>query len=43
MAVTIRDPEAIAAAIGAADLPLARRLTDEHLANADRLLRGVTA
>jgi DNA-binding GntR family transcriptional regulator len=43
MAVTISDHEAIAAAIGAADLPLARRLTDEHLANADRLLRGVTA
>lgn len=42
MAVTISDHEAIAAAIGAADLTLARRLTDEHLANADRLLRGVT-
>ena len=42
MAVTISDHEAIAAAIGAADLTLARRLTDEHLATADRHLRGVT-
>ena len=43
MAITIADHEAIAAAIGAADLALAQRLTDEHLANADRMLRGVGA
>ena len=43
MAMTIHDHEAIAAAIGAQDLELARRLTTEHLSHADLLLRGVTA
>jgi len=43
MAMTIDDHQAIAAAIGAADLELARRLTGEHLAHADRVLRGVSA
>jgi len=43
MATTVADHQAIADAIGAADLDLADRLTREHLANADRELRGVTA
>jgi DNA-binding GntR family transcriptional regulator len=43
MATTISDHEAIADAIGAADLELAERLTIAHLANADRVLRGVSA
>ncbi len=43
MAMTIDDHQAIAAAIGAADLELSGRLTSEHLAHADRLLRGVSA
>ncbi len=42
MAMTIDDHEAIAAAIGAADLDLARRLTTDHLRHADRVLRGAT-
>jgi DNA-binding GntR family transcriptional regulator len=42
MAMTIDDHEAIAAAIGAADLHLARRLTTDHLGHADRVLRGVS-
>ena len=41
MRTTIADHEAIAAAIDAADLDLAERLTAEHLAHADRTLRGV--
>lgn len=43
MARTIADHRAIADAIGAGDLPLAERLTTDHLANADRVLRGVLA
>lgn len=43
MAMTIEDHEAIAAAIGAQDIELARRLTTDHLGHADRLLRGVIA
>ena len=43
MQTTIADHEAIAAAIGAADLPLAEQLTDDHLAHADRALRGARA
>ncbi len=42
MAMTIEDHEAIAAAIGAENLDLARRLTLEHLGHADRVLRGVS-
>jgi len=37
---TVADHEAIAAAIGAADLALAEELTRDHLAHADLLLRG---
>ena len=40
---TVADHEAIAAAIGAADLELAEQLTREHLAHADRALRGAGA
>ena len=40
MRTTIADHEAIAAAIGAADVQLAERLTSEHLAHADPALRG---
>jgi len=43
MTTTVADHEAIAAAIGAADLELADELTREHLATADRVLRGVGA
>ena len=43
MAKTVDDHEAIAGAIGSADLELAERLTSEHLENADRALRGVHA
>jgi DNA-binding GntR family transcriptional regulator len=43
MATTVDDHEAIAGAIGSADLELAERLTSEHLKNADRALRGVHA
>ena len=38
---TVADHEAIAAAIGHADLTLAEHLTREHLRHADRALRGV--
>jgi DNA-binding GntR family transcriptional regulator len=43
MRATVADHEAIAAAIGTGDLSLADRLTAEHLANADRALRGANA
>jgi DNA-binding GntR family transcriptional regulator len=43
MRTTVADHEAIAAAIGDADLELADRLTSEHLAHADRALRGASA
>ena len=43
MAHTVADHEAIADAIGSADLELAERLTREHLDSADRTLRGVVA
>ncbi|MET0965643.1 MAG: GntR family transcriptional regulator [Nakamurella sp.] len=43
MARTIADHEAIAAAIGAGDLELSQQLTHDHLAAADRILRGVVA
>ena len=43
MRTTVADHEAIAAAIGAHDLTLADELTREHLAHADRALRGASA
>jgi DNA-binding GntR family transcriptional regulator len=43
MATTVADHEAIADAIGAADLSLAETLTRDHLAHADRALRGVNS
>jgi DNA-binding GntR family transcriptional regulator len=43
MTTTIDDHEAIAEAIGTADLELAERLTREHLRHADRALRGAHA
>ena len=43
MQATIADHEAIAAAIGASDEQLADQLTTQHLAHADRALRGASA
>jgi DNA-binding GntR family transcriptional regulator len=43
MRATIADHQAIADAIGAADVELADRLTREHLAHTDVVLRGANA
>ncbi len=43
MARTVQEHQAIARAIGDADADLAEQLTIDHLATADRLLRGISA